>query len=785
MGRQTIGAGIKLDGETEFKKAISGINSDMRVLGSEMKKVTSEFIDNKDSLEALTAKDKVLNDQLDKQKEKIDAVKKALENSKTQYGENDEKTKRWQITLNDAESQLNKLNTEIKQNKTAMENVGTETAQTTDKVEKFTRETNQAADKTDKFGDKLKSASSHLGSGFAASLKVGMVGVAALGAALVATAAGLGKVVTASLENADAVQKTADIYGMSAERVQELTYVGTKLDVELETMTKAQTKVTKSMYEASQGSKGATAAFKALGVSVVDSKGNLRDSQTVMAESITKLGAMKNETERDALAMKIFGKSAMELNPLIKAGGAEFAKLAEEARKTGAVLSNEAIKGLDDFGDSLAGLKQSLKGIGGTFAASLLPAMDGALKFSQGLIPILQESLKTGDFTALGKELGNGLTKAMSSIAIGIDKLMPVVINLLTSLTEGIVKAIPVILPALIDGVLALLDAFILIVKDNGPLLIKAGMDAILSLVNGMLEMLPDIVKLGLDMIVQLALGIADALPELIPTIVSTVLTIVDTLIANIDKLIDASIAIMMALADGIIAALPLLLDKLPEIIDKLVVALVDNLPKLIEMGIKFQIALAKALIKAIPQLLKAIPEIIGSLVTGFGNMGEKMLDVGKNLVSGIWDGILRAKDWLLEKIKGFGGDVMTGIKDFFGIKSPSALMRDQVGKNLALGLGEGFSAEMKGVSDSMNKKIPKSFEMDMVVNSRNNAMFSQSSDGFSSGTGTSDIGSIAELIKNAVGDITIVVQAGTIEMGRAVVSANTRLNLRTGGAQL
>jgi phage-related protein len=198
-------------------------------------------------------------------------------------------------------------------------------------------------------------------------------------------------------------------------------------------------------------------------------------------------------------------------------------------------------------------------------------------------------------------------------------------------------------------------------------------------------------------------------------------------------------------------------------------------------MGIKFQIALAKALIKAIPELVKAIPEIIGSLVTGFGNMAGNMLDVGKNLVSGIWDGILRAKDWLLEKIKGFGGDVMTGIKDFFGIKSPSSLMRDQVGKNLALGLGEGFSAEMKGVSDSMNKKIPKSFEMDMMVNSRNNAINLQSNAIGASGGGM-NLDSFAEMIKNSVGDLTVIVQAGTLELGRTIVDANSRRNLRTGG---
>ena len=112
-----IGAGLALDGESDFKRAITGINSDLRVLASEMKKTSSEFATNKDSTAALTAKSEVLEKQLEKQREKISKVKDALENSKKQYGENDEKTKKWQITLNHAETDLNKLENELKDSK--------------------------------------------------------------------------------------------------------------------------------------------------------------------------------------------------------------------------------------------------------------------------------------------------------------------------------------------------------------------------------------------------------------------------------------------------------------------------------------------------------------------------------------------------------------------------------------------------------------------------------------------------------------------------------------------
>jgi phage-related protein len=772
MGRQTIGAGIKLDGETEFKKAISGINSDMRVLASEMKKVTTEFYDNKDSLEALTAKDKALNDQLEKQKEKIDAVKKALENSKTQYGENSEKTKRWQITLNDAESQLNKLNTEIKQNKTAMDNAGKETAQTTDKVEKFTKETNQAADKTDKFGDKLKSTSSRLGSGFASGLKVAMVGVAALGAAMTVA---VGSAIKSTAEIQQSLGGVEAVFGKNSTEVKKWAAesagaMGLSANAALETANKMGSLFQGSGIEAGKASEmtmkmsqRAADVASVMGVDLSMAMESVTGAAKGNYTMMDNLGVAMNETTLSAYAQSKGIDTAWKSMSTAEKNGIAYQLFMEKTQKYAGNFAKE--------NTTLAGSFEFLKGSFQNVMSSLSD-------------PDMLKTSMTQFVTAIRgavKSVGDILPQLVSGLMDTASTLLPILVPIMESAISTLVKMIPTFIPMLIDGALSLIKAFITIMKDNGPLLIKAGMDAILSLVNGMLEMLPDIVKLGLDMIVQLALGIADALPELIPTIVSTVLTIVDTLIANIDKLIDASIAIMMALADGIIAALPLLLDKLPEIIDKLVIALVDNLPKLIEMGIKFQIALAKALIKAIPELVKAIPEIIGSIVTGFGNMTENMLDIGKNLVSGIWDGILRAKDWLLDKIKGFGGDVMTGIKDFFGIKSPSSLMRDQVGKNLALGLGEGFSAEMKGVSDSMNKKIPKSFEMDMVVNSRNNAINLQSNAIGASGGGM-NLDSFAEMIKNSVGDLTVIVQAGTLELGRTIVDANSRRNLRTGG---
>ncbi len=104
-------------------------------------------------------------------------------------------------------------------------------------------------------------------------------------------------------------------------------------------------------------------------------------------------------------------------------------------------------------------------------------------------------------------------------------------------------------------------------------------------------------------------------------------------------------------------------------------------------------------------------------IVSGISKIGE----VGKNLVQGLWNGINNAKDWVLNKIKGFGQSILNGIKSFFGIHSPSTVFKDQIGTNLALGIGEGFSDEMDNVSDMMQNAIPTDF--DVGVNTNYNAM--------------------------------------------------------------
>lgn len=111
---------------------------------------------------------------------------------------------------------------------------------------------------------------------------------------------------------------------------------------------------------------------------------------------------------------------------------------------------------------------------------------------------------------------------------------------------------------------------------------------------------------------------------------------------------------------------------------------------------------------------------LFDNVVNGIKNLPSTVGNIGKNIVEGLWNGIKNAGNWIKDKVKGFAKGILNGMKSALGIKSPSKLFRDEVGKNIALGLGEGFTDEMKNVSSEMQNSIPTNFDINGAYNSSN-----------------------------------------------------------------
>lgn len=131
-----FGLKIGVEGEREFKKALSDINQSFKVLGSEMQLVTSQFDKNDKSVQALTSRNEVLNKEIDAQKSKIETLRAALQNASEFFGENDRRTQNWQIQLNKAQAELNGMERELAQSTEAADNLGDELNDTADEAEK-------------------------------------------------------------------------------------------------------------------------------------------------------------------------------------------------------------------------------------------------------------------------------------------------------------------------------------------------------------------------------------------------------------------------------------------------------------------------------------------------------------------------------------------------------------------------------------------------------------------------------------------------------------------------
>lgn len=220
---------------------------------------------------------------------------------------------------------------------------------------------------------------------------------------------------------ADDINTLSAVTGLSTETLQKFQYASDIVDVSLDTLQTSLRKLTMSMDDARNGSTTASEAFAKLGVRVTDSRGQLKDSETVFYEVVDALGKIGNETERDAICLDIFGRSATELNPLIKSGSQVLKEYGEQAEAAGAILSQEALDGANRFNDALDVLKATLEGVGTAIGAELAESLAVLLEM---LLPVI---------VAVGNLL---------AILAGIDPTILIVITTITTVLMIVIKVI-------------------------------------------------------------------------------------------------------------------------------------------------------------------------------------------------------------------------------------------------------------------------------------------------------------------------------------------------------
>lgn len=749
-----IGPVIGIDGEKEYRQQLNNIIQQSKTLDSEMKALVSSFSEETSEQEKATKTAKVHAEQIDNQKRRVELLQDMLQKSADKYGENDTATLKWKQALNLATAELNDMEKEGKDTTEQTKDMTKAVNKASDSGKSYAKDANKASDQTDAMG-KSFDKTGEKGLKFGDIIKANIIGDAVKKgfSMLVSAAKELGSAmvdaVKGAAEYADNMATLSIQTGIGTDKLQAYQYMANMTDTSLETITGSMSKLIKNMSSAKDGTGAAADTFAAMGISVTKADGTLRDSEDVFADLIEKMGQLPEGAERDALAMSVFGKSAQELNPLIAAGAEGINKWTAEAKNVGAVISTEdlaKLTSLQDLFDRIGATGEALKNrLGIVLADTILPQLEKFVDLLQGV------AAGTVSFEEFGEEVGNILLELVDKISEGLPKVLDFAVEIITTLVSGLLRALPKVaselpkvifklvefmlsaLPKIVDTALKIVVTLANGITSVLPKLIPAAVSTVLQIVRVLIDNLPLVWSAAMEIIKGLTAGILDALPILLGELPPLVVELVNCLLDMVPVIIDCGTELLGALIDNSDMILDTWANALPDLIVGLVDAIVNNAPKIAEAGFKMLSALVDKTPQLIEVYLKAavtmwsklfnsigeqIPlwtekgkELFSSVFSKWGQIFDKVWSTlkgyGTQLIKGIWQGMSNAKDWIWSKVRGLLSGLTDKIKSFFGIHSPSKLFEDEIGENLALGIGVGFQDTMKSVTRDMASAMP------------------------------------------------------------------------------
>ena len=334
----------------DFKKVSGSLKDTEKYLGD----INKLLKFNPQDVNLLNEKQKALAEAVSLTTNKLSDLRKVYDTlPKGENGELTEEQKKLQQEINVTQGTLEKYKKQVREVTAELDSMGKET----DQVEK---ETKERGEETKTFGDLLKANLTR------DAIKGLATGIVNLGKQMFE----MGKETRAYADN---VMQLSTQYGLTTDKIQEFQYMSELTDTSLETITGSMTKLTKNMQTATKGTGDAYARFEKLGISVTDAEGNLRSTDEVFADAISRLGNVENATERDALAMNIFGKSAMDLNPLIAVGREGLADYRAEAHEMGYVLDTDTLESLGAVDDAMQRANKRLDAVKNQIGRYLAP----------------------------------------------------------------------------------------------------------------------------------------------------------------------------------------------------------------------------------------------------------------------------------------------------------------------------------------------------------------------------------------------------------------------------
>lgn len=354
------------------------------------------------------------------------------------------------------------------------------------------------------------------------------------------------------------------------------------------------------------------------------------------------------------------------------------------------------------FGDLISGVEGADQELSDAISGFIAVAVEKLPEFLDFGVQIISSIIKglVGALPSLIEQIPVIIGDFINALAELFPDIVEAGSKILSMLTDGIIEGIPAMLDELPDVIISFLD----FITDNLPSILDSGVDVLTSLTDGIIEAIPRFV---------------DRLPEIITSFVNFITE-------NLPKIIEAGITILVNLSSGIIQAIPKLVARLPEIIAAIASGIVNLAASIIQIGANLGgyikdgiMGLASVFCDAASNIVNWIGNGIlslannvkdwgGNLVNWIKNGVEKaassVLSIGKNIVQGLWNGISSMASWIKSKVSGFIGGIVSSVKGVLGIHSPSTVFRDQIGKNIGLGVAEGINDSSKSAKDAMGK---------------------------------------------------------------------------------
>lgn len=510
------------------------------------------------------------------------------------------------------------------------------------------------------------------------------------------------------------------------------------------------------------------AAMEEMGFSAFDSEGKMKNLSTIISELKIGMEGWTDEAKSNALAT-IFGTEALSgMMALIDAGPEKINALTESLINSDGASKEYAKTMQDNLKGNIEELGGSLETLGIQFYQSVDNPLNDIVSSANNMVDGLSKAFTEGGFEGLVNQIGSTLSTIITQIASGAPRMVELGVSVIKNFITGIKDNIPIIMTSAIDIIMSLVNGIIEIlpmllevglqaiitlgqgIAENLPTLIPTIVNLLISMCDMIIENLPLILDVAIDIILALVQGLVNALPTLIQEVPRIINSFADAIYSALPTVLKAGIDIILMLIKGLINSIPTLVANIPQIIMAIVnvftlmnwASIGKNLITGIGSGIKSMVSNIKTIASFMAEnvtttiknlfgsglnigryliewlkagisngagnLLQAAKNVAISAIQGIQNIlgWDSAASIGKNLIKGIWNGISNMTGWILNKIGGFAENVKDSICDFFGINSPSRLMRDLVGKNIVKGIGVGVDIETPNLEKDINTNM-------------------------------------------------------------------------------